>query len=112
MTCAIGGPADTQNVYLKLGGRFEQQLEFAEPDGSEWVPPLGTEVTMVFGDPTAPVVTWSATIDGNKATFRRTVAQVTEARTLLPAGTQVRIALTVPPETEPEIETVGMVVWQ
>lgn len=112
MTCAIGNPAGTENVYLKLGGRFEQQLEFTEPDGTEWVPPEDTNVVMVFGDPTAPIMTWSATLDGNRATFRRTVAQVTEARSLLPAGTQVRIALTVPPETEPEIETVGMVVWQ
>ncbi|QDH93524.1 hypothetical protein SEA_VERITY_38 [Gordonia phage Verity] len=112
MTCAIGDPAGTQNVYLKLGGRFEQQLEFQDIDGSAWNPPPGTAITMVFGNPTTPIATWSATIDGNVATFERTVAQVTAAKTTLPNGTPVRILLTVPPDTEPTVETVGMVVWQ
>lgn len=110
--CAIGDPAPNENVTLKLGGIFRQSIEFEEIDGQPWVLVAGSAVTLVFGDPTDPIETWSAGIVSNVATFERTVEQVAAVRNTIRAGTQVRIMLTVPPDTQPEVKTVGVVVWQ
>lgn len=112
MTCAIGGPAGTENVYLKIGSRFEQPIEFYNTDGSPWNLPAGSVVELVFGDPVAPTETWQATTAGNAAVFTRTTAQIAAARSTIPAGTAARIRMIVPPATEPDVKTVGMVIWQ
>lgn len=112
MTCAIGGPAGSENVYLKIGSRFEQPIEFYETDGDPWTLPVGTVVELVFGDPVAPLETWTATAAGNTALFARTAAQIAAARATIPAGSAARIRMTVPPATDPDVKTVGMVVWQ
>ncbi|QXN73256.1 hypothetical protein SEA_HANS_39 [Gordonia phage Hans] len=113
MTCALGDPASEENVYLKLGGIFDQQIELREADGDPWSPPVGTTLEFVFGpDPLSPMATWPATINGNIARVQRTVAQVSAVRNILRDGTPVRIRMVVPPDTEPDVKTVGMVVWQ
>lgn len=112
MTCAIGDPAGTENVYLKLGGRFEQSIEFYNTDGTPWTLAGGTVVALVFGDPLDPIETWTATLDGNVATIARTVAQITAAHSTIRAGTAARVMLTSPPATEPDVKLVGSVIWQ
>lgn len=113
MTCAIGDPASEENVYLKLGGTFDQQIELREADGSAWSPPVGTTLEFVFGpDPLSPLATWTATINDHIARVSRTVAQVSAVRNTLRDGTPVRIRMIVPPDTEPDVKTVGIVVWQ
>lgn len=112
MTCAIGDPAGTENVYLKLGSRFEQSIEFYETNGQPWTLAAGSAVTLVFGDPLDPIETWAAVIDGHVATFSRTVAQVAAVRNTIRVGTAARILMITPPATEPDVKLVGSVIWQ
>lgn len=112
MTCAIGDPAGTENVYLKLGSRFEQPIEFYEKNGQPWTLEPGTVVELVFGDPLDPIETWTAVIEGHVATFSRTVAQVAAVRNTIRAGTAARVRMIAPPATEPDVKLVGSVIWQ
>ncbi|WNO27337.1 hypothetical protein SEA_KWEKEL_35 [Gordonia phage Kwekel] len=112
MTCAIGDPAGTENVYLKLGSRFEQPIEFYETNGQPWTLEPGTVVELVFGDPLDPIETWTAVIEGHVATFSRTVAQVAAVRNTIRAGTAARVRMIAPPATEPDVKLVGSVIWQ
>lgn len=112
MTCAIGDPAGTENVYLKLGSRFEQPIEFYETNGQPWTLEPGTVVELVFGDPLDPIETWTAVIEGHVATFSRTVAQISAVRNTIRAGTAARVRMIAPPATEPDVKLVGSVIWQ
>lgn len=115
MTCGTdwGGPAPTVNMTLKRGGKFHRDLEFQTKQGEEWPIPAGSSIMYVFGpDPTAPIESWPVTFVGNKASVDRTVAQLETSRTLLKQGTQVRLLCTFPPDTEPDVKSVGVVMWQ
>lgn len=108
-----GGPAPVVNMTVKRGGKFHRDLELRDQQGVAWPIPAGSSIRYVFGpDPTAPVETWPATFVGNKATIDRTIAQMETSRTLLKEGTQVRLLCTFPPDVEPDVKSVGVVMWQ
>ncbi|MFT4087404.1 MAG: hypothetical protein QM658_09665 [Gordonia sp. (in: high G+C Gram-positive bacteria)] len=114
MMCAedLGNPLDRWDLTLNKGGGYHKTLDLLGSDGGGWEPPLGSAVELVFGDPAAPIELWAGVLDGERVTFSRTAAQIAAARTALPAGTAVRLRVTFPPDTEPEVWSVGAVMWQ
>lgn len=112
MTCStdLGDPLDRWDLTLNRGGSFDREMVLEDESGP-WEPPPGTAVRLVFGAPYAPTEAWEADISGATATFSRSAAQIDEARLALPAGTPVRLIVTVPPE-DPIVWSVGAVMWQ
>lgn len=62
-TITLGAEAFTLHVSLTTGSDFSFTATYL-PD---W--PVGTTLTIVFGDLDAPTATWTATIAGSDATF-------------------------------------------
>lgn len=99
------------SINLTRGGKFLREGEFRTRGEDLWVPPAGTTLVLSFGPADDPIETWSATIDGSKFVFARTVAQILTASSTIREGTAVRLLTTFPPETEPDVRAVGRVFW-